>query len=212
MLTLQRKTLAMIDNQILYSNNVIDFTTVAAETCVYLERAAEYSKQNFISRGVKLLSLLYLKTTLLDDLNTESEGFLERFVTETDYLYIKNQVEQLLGADDSFLEVFHPDMPYSDTPIAAFISENLADIYQELKDFIENFQIGEAEIMISALIACVEAFAEHWGQKLLNALRALHNLRFGENFDNEDFDKRLDSSEYRRIDRDQFLNFQTDEE
>ncbi|NLI71437.1 MAG: DUF5063 domain-containing protein [Bacteroidales bacterium] len=202
----------MIDNQILYSNNVIDFTTVAAETCVYLERAAEYSKQNFISRGVKLLSLLYLKTTLLDDLNTESEGFLERFVTETDYLYIKNQVEQLLGADDSFLEVFHPDMPYSDTPIAAFISENLADIYQELKDFIENFQIGEAEIMISALIACVEAFAEHWGQKLLNALRALHNLRFGENFDNEDFDKRLDSSEYRRIDRDQFLNFQTDEE
>ena len=103
-------------------------------------------------------------------------------------------------------------MPYSDTPIAAFISENLADIYQELKDFIENFQIGEAEIMISALIACVEAFAEHWGQKLLNALRALHNLRFGENFGNEDFDKRLDPSEYRRIDRDQFLNFQTDEE
>lgn len=202
----------MSETQTIYSNNVIDFTTLAAETCVYLEHAAESSKQDFISKGVKLLPLLYLKATLLDDLNTESEGFLERFVTEIDYLYVKNQVEQLLGADDSYLEVFHPDMPYSDTPIAAFISENLADIYQELKDFIENFQIGEAEIMTSAVIACVEAFAEHWGQKLLNALRALHNLRFGESFGSEDFDEELNPSEYRKLDRNKFLNFQNNEE
>lgn len=202
----------MSENQIIYSKNVIEFATVAAETCLFLERARENSKPDFIAKGIKILPLLYLKTILLDDINDESEGFLERFVSEDDYLYIKNQVEQILGADDSFLEVFHPDMPYSDTPIAAFISENLADIYQELKDFLTNFQIGEAEIMTSALIACVETFAEHWGQKLLNVLRALHSLRFSDNFGQEDTDEGFDSGEYRKLGRDSFLKFLNDEE
>lgn len=209
---MQRKILTMSENQTIYSKKVIEFATVVAETCLFLERASENSKQDFVSKSIKLLPLLYLKTSLLDDLNEESEGFLERFVSEDDYLYVKNQVEQILGPDDSFLEVFHPDMPYSDTPIAAFISENLADVYQELKDFIANFQLGEAEIMTAALITCVETFAEHWGQKLLNALRALHSLRFSEKFGSENFDEGFDSSEYRKLDRNSFLNFQNDEE
>ena len=209
---MQRKILTMSENQTIYSKKVIEFATVVAETCLFLERASENSKQDFVSKSIKLLPLLYLKTSLLDDLNEESEGFLERFVSEDDYLYVKNQVEQILGPDDSFLEVFHLDMPYSDTPIAAFISENLADVYQELKDFIANFQLGEAEIMTAALITCVETFAEHWGQKLLNALRALHSLRFSDKFGSEDFDEGFDSSEYRKLDRNSFLNFQNDEE
>ncbi|MFV0391991.1 MAG: DUF5063 domain-containing protein [Paludibacteraceae bacterium] len=201
----------MSDTPFIYSKNPIEFTTVAAETCLFLEHAAERSKKDFIVQAVKLLPLLYLKTSLLDDIEEETEGFLERFVTEDDYMYVKNQVAELLGADDSFLEVFHPDMPYSDTPIAAFISENLADVYQELKDFAVNFQIGEVEIMTSAMVVCVEAFAEHWGQKLLNALRALHALRFGGL--SEEQDARLDDPKaYRKLDRNSFLNFQSDEE
>lgn len=209
---MQRKILTMSENQIIYSKNVIEFATVVAETCLFLERASENNKQDFVSKGIKLLPLLYLKTILLDNLNEESDGFLERFVSEDDYLYVKNQVEQILGPDDGFLEVFHPDMPYSDTPIAAFVSENLADIYQELKDFIANFQLGEAEIMTAALTACVETFAEHWGQKLLNVLRALHSLRFSEKFGSEDFDEGFEPGEYRKLDRNSFLNFQNEEE
>ena len=158
----------MSENKLIYSKKSIEFATVVAETCLFLERVTEFTKSDFISKATKLLPLLYLKTSVLDYLDEESNGFLERFVTEADYNYVKNQVADILGPNDSFLEVFHPDMPYSDTPIAALVSENLADIYQELKDFAANFQIGEEEIMTSALILCVETFAEHWGQKLLN--------------------------------------------
>ncbi|MHB9056076.1 MAG: DUF5063 domain-containing protein [Paludibacteraceae bacterium] len=201
----------MSENQIIYSNSVIEFTTVIAETCLFLENAEETSKPDFISKLIKLLPLLYLKTSLIDVSLEESDGNIERFVTEDDYLFVKNQIENLLGPDDSFLEVFHPDMPYSDTPIAAFISENLADIYQELKDFVMNFQIGEAEMMTSALVVCVEAFAGHWGQKLLNALRALHALRYSDNFGNEDVDENLNPKEYRKLDRNSFLRFQSED-
>lgn len=200
----------MSDTPFIYSKKSIEFTTVAAETCLFLEHANEQRKMDFIIQAVKILPLLYLKASLLDDIHEESEGFLERFVTEEDYMYVKNRIAEQLGADDSFLEVFHPDMPYSDTPIAAFISENLADVYQELKDFAANFQLGEVEIMTSAMVMCIESFAEHWGQKLLNALRALHALRFGALTDEQDASLD-DPKAYRKTDRNSFLNFQIDE-
>lgn len=201
----------MNQNQLVYSKNVIEFATVVAEVCLFLENSGQNSKADFISKSVKLLPLLYLKTSLVDVSEVESDGNVERFVSEDDYLFVKEQVEQLLGVDDSFLETFHPDMPYSDTPIASFVSENLADIYQELKDFAANFQIGEEEIMTAALQMCVEAFAEHWGQKLLNSLRALHALRYNDGFGEEE-DESFDSENYRKLDRDSFLRFQTDDE
>lgn len=202
-----------MNNDILYSSQVIEFATAAAETCLFLERCAQLDKVKFIDQSTQLLPLLYLKTRLLKiPCSNEFEGFLERFVTEEDHRLVSTEIAALLGTDDTFLEVFHPDMPYSDTPIVAFISENLADIYQDLKDFAGNFQLGETSIMAAALEQCVNAFAEHWGQKLLNTLRALHALRVGNTAD--DFDDLPNQGNYRRMNADSWMNFmkKTDEE
>ena len=165
-----------------YSKNVIEFVTVAAETCFFLERVSSCSRSDFVSQSAKLLSLLYAKTLLLEMPESVFDEQPERFVTETDYQYVKESIETLLGNDNVYLEVFHPQMKYSDTPIAAFISEDLADIYQELRDFAANYRLGVTDIMNDALVVCLEAFAEHWGQKTLNALRALHALRYADDF------------------------------
>lgn len=200
-----------MENQFIYSKNVIELVTVVAESCLLLENCTQISKEEFIQKTIKILPLLYLKTTLVEMDETDDDSS-ERFVNEDDYLYIKQQVETLLGADDAFLEVFHPDMPYSDTPIASFISENIADIYQELKDFAANYQLGETYIMESALYNFLQSFAEHWGQKLLNVLRALHAIRYSERFGVEEDNASLNTNEYRKIDRNSFLRFQTDDD
>jgi hypothetical protein len=200
--------LDQLPDHIVYSKNVIEFVTVAAETCLFLERAAELSRTDFIQKSVKILPLLYLNASLLDVPEAVYDNITEKFVNEEDYQFVREQVEQLLGSDDSYLETFHPDMAISDTPIAAFVSENLADIYQELKDFAASYQLGDTDVMNDALVACLEAFGEHWGQKLLNALRALHALRFSDGFGVEDDD----SSSKKVIDRNSFLKFQHDED
>ena len=133
----------------------------------------------------------------------------ERFVSEEDYLYVKEQVELILGADDSYLEVFHPDMAISDTPIAAFISEDLADVYQEIKDFAANYQTMDTDVMNDALVVCLEAFGQHWGQKNLNALKALHSIRYSERFESDEED--VDRTKT-KIDRNSFLSFLHDDE
>ena len=201
--------LDQLPDHIVYSKNVIEFVTVAAETCLFLEHSTDFSKTDFIRKSVKLLPLLYLKTSLVDSPEPVFDDAPETFVTEEDYLFVKEQLEQIMGADDSYLEVFHPDMAISDTPIAAFVSENLADIYQELKDFAANYQLADMDIMNDALVACLRTFAEHWGQKLLNALRALHAIRFTDGFDDQE---REDESEVKsKIDRNSFLNFLHDD-
>ncbi len=159
-----------------YQQDVIEFVTVAAQTCLFLEHTSELERADFLTKVTKLLPLLYLKTTMLTQPEPELEGFTEQFVTEEDYNYVRSGVQNLLGTDDAYLEVFMDDMRYSDEPITAFISENLADIYQELKDMAANYQTANEEVMNDALLACLEAFREHWGQKLLNVLRALHAL------------------------------------
>lgn len=197
-----------LPDHIIYSPPVIEFVTVAAETCLFLEHAAEHSTEEFVSKAVKILPLLYLKSSLLEIPQRVYDGLTERFVTEDDYLDVKSQVEMLLGEQDSYLETFHPDMALSDTPIAAFVSENLADVYQELKDFAANFQLADQDIMNDALVACLEAFGEHWGQKALNALKALHSIRYS-----VDLSESVDVVEPKaKINRDTFLGHLRDDE
>lgn len=168
-----------MEQSIIYTPQAIEFVKIAAETCLLLEQTSQYDKNTFVDKMSKLLPLLYLKSTLLiaDD-ETEIDSYNQKFVTETDYLIVKKQIQELLGEEDVYLDTFHPDMAYSDVPVAAFISENLADIHQELKDMIGNYQLGEVEIMVVALHECLHEFANHWGQKLLNALKAIHAIRY----------------------------------
>ncbi|MCE1155454.1 MAG: DUF5063 domain-containing protein [Bacteroidales bacterium] len=199
-----------IDNlpdHLVYSPQVIDFVTVTAETCLLLEHAGEHGYEDFVEKSLRLLSMLYLKSILLSVPERVFDDATERFVTEDDYNDVKDAVAVLMGGKDSFLETFHPDMSLSDTPIAAFISENMADIYQELKDFAANYQLGETDIMNDALADCLTAFAEHWGQKVVSALHTLrYSYDFGLNDDEEELQPAL------KMNRNAFLGFLRDDD
>ena len=67
-------------------------------------------------------------------------------------------------------------MKYSDTPIAATISENLTDIYQPLYDFVAEVRESEGDNLDEAFRACKDGFKEYWSQALCNVLRALNAL------------------------------------
>lgn len=175
-------------SQVIFDKNSIEFVTVAAEYCGFIERSREVGKQSFVDTALKILPLLYLKASLLPECELMGEDNLETFVTEDDYEYVRRSIAKVLGAQDDYLEVFHPDMAYSDTPIKKCISEDLADIYQDLKDFIGVFQSGLNVTMNDSLCVCKEHFAEFWGQRLVNTMRALHDVKYHTS-DEEDADE-----------------------
>ena len=167
-------------SQVIFDKNSIEFVTVAAEYCGFIERSQGTERNAFIDTALKILPLLYLKASLIPECEMIGEEDLEVFVTEEDYECVQYSIAQVLGAQDDYLEVFHPDMAYSDTPIKKCISEDLADIYQDLKDFIGVFQLGMNTTMNDSLYVCKEHFAEYWGQRLVNTMRALHNVKYND--------------------------------
>lgn len=161
----------------LYSKSVLDFVRTATEYCKYLEQAQETERNDFcrVMRG--LLPMLYMGVTMLHDL-PEAAGWNESCVTEADYNYIRATVARIMAEADDFLDVFVEDFKYSEQPVLATVSENLADVYQALRELVEAFRKGYEEAMEVALCDAVAEFEMSWGQKLLGALRAIHDVTF----------------------------------
>lgn len=172
-----------------FDKNTVEFVTVAAEYCAFLEQLFDKEPQRVVDVLCRLLPLVYLKATMLPEV--EPEGlYLEESVTEADYEEVRTQLAQKLGEYDDYLEVFEEDMKYSDTPVRKCISEDLADIYQALRNFVQSYRSGLDEVMVEATAVCAEGFRTYWGQTLANTLRAVHNVRYGsdQEFDNTFYD------------------------
>lgn len=168
-------------NNIVFSKNVIEFVTVGLQYCSFLETFEDETTVSLTDKLTKLFPLLYLKAAVLTEVEIEYEIFQEVTVTEEDYNYIVSRLYSVFKGNDTYLEVFLEDMKYSDTPISASISEDMADIYQDIKNFISIYEQGIEENMQEALYICQENFKLYWGQKLVNVLRALHSLKYSSN-------------------------------
>ena len=181
------------ESQTIFDRNVIEFVTVAAEFCKFLEQAEGCKRIHFVDTALKILPLLYLKASMMPRCETLGDEAPESYVTEETYEIIRMNLAGILAEKDDYLDVFVSDMKYSDQPITRYISEDLADIYQDIKDFIFVFQLGLNETMNDALAICQENFALYWGQKLVNTLRALHEVRYAAADDEEEASDETDA-------------------
>jgi hypothetical protein len=181
---------------VIFDRDVIEFVTVATEFCSFLEHAEGMKRNTFVDTILKILPLLYIKASLLPKNEWKTDGNLENYVTEDIYEILRIDLSTVMGEKDDYLEVFLPDMIYSDTPVRRCISEDLADIYQDIKDFVFVFRLGLNETMNDALVCCKENFESLWGQKLVNTMRALHDVKYNPDTglnENEVFDDEEDT-------------------
>ena len=161
-----------------YSRNVVEFTAAAVEFCKYAERAVEMKGDEILKILQRILPYLYIKASLLPALEPYFEDGNEKFVTESDWSRIHDTLRDKFGTADDYLEVFDEKMNESEVPVVSSLSENMADIYQDLKDFLLLYQTGTQEVMNDAVWECRLNFENIWGQKLTNSLRAIHRFLY----------------------------------
>ncbi len=167
-------------NDTVYSQPVVEFVAVANEFCQLIESVQEHPTHKLIDVGRKLLSLLYFKASLLPELEPILDDALEKYVNELDYNLLMQKWLNKLGEHDHFYEIFDPEIQFGTETVTASISENLLDIYQDTKDFISAYNFGNEEVMNDAIAECSSQFRNVWGQRLVNVLRALHQLYFSD--------------------------------
>lgn len=169
----------MMESSTVLNNNSLAFIGLCNEYCQTLESARETECDDFIAAMLRLLPRIYITASDLkvDDLGLE-EPYIDGRLDEDYYDSIRRSIENLLGPDDTYLEVFEEDMKYSDTPIAASVSEGLADIFQVLYNFLEAIKDVPNELIDQALIAVKDDFQSYWSRILCNVMRALNHIRY----------------------------------
>jgi hypothetical protein len=173
-----------------YSRNVIDFVAVANEFCKYAERASEVKGVELLRILQRILPLMYIKASLLPQLEPYFEDENEKFVTEADWMAIHETLRKKFGSADDYLEVFDDRINDTEGPVLSSISENMTDIYQDIKDFLLLYQTGTVEVMNDAVWECRMNFENIWGQKLVNSMRAIHRFIYsGEEIENININK-----------------------
>lgn len=162
-------------------SRLIGVVRLSTEYCSALQSAREMERGEFIDVVLGLLPRLYFEFFDIeaDDMSVFGEGgYYSSYVDEDYYDSIRRNIETLLGPDDVFLETFEEDMKYSDTPIAASVSESLADIFQPLYNFVSSVKDTDGDSLEESFLACKEDFNEYWSQTLCNVMRALNNLKY----------------------------------
>lgn len=171
---------------IVYSRDTVEFVTVAAEFCGYVEGSQGRNRKDFVNTILKLLPLLYLKASLLQTLEVEEDFYPETFVTEQDYEYLRMTIAAVMGEHDDYLDLCNDDVRFSDEPMMKSISEDIADVYQAVRNFVETYRIGVEENMFGAVAEIEQSFNLYWGQTLVNAMRALHKCKGMQEEDDDD--------------------------
>lgn len=161
------------------SNNALAVMALASEYCRALELAGSTSPRKFTEKMVKLLPRIYMSVndlTYSADTPDQDFSFGSTHLEEAAYNQVNNTLAALLGEDDTYLETFHEDMKYSDTPIGASIAEGLADIFQVLYNFVEDVREADVETTFAHLAALRFDFTEYWSQTLCNVMRPLNEI------------------------------------
>lgn len=149
--------------------------TVANEYCHFVEKAHNYETKDILEYMQKMLPLMYLKGSLLPNVEVQVPEANERFVTEENWEIIFNELRDKFKPNDEFWSVDHADFNFNE-PEKASLADQLTDIYQDLKDFVLLYAKGTEAAKENAIKECKLYFEVHWGYRAVNALKYIHNL------------------------------------
>lgn len=148
--------------------------------CEMCQNARSLEKEELIDTTLGLLPRIYWLFFDLspDVISLVENDYFSTYVDEELYNYVQQGIAEILGEEDSYLETFHEDMKYSDTPIGASVSEGMADIFQPLYDFISIVKDSDGIQLSEAFLDCKEKFESYWSQNLCNVMKALNDIKF----------------------------------
>lgn len=161
-----------------YSPLVLEFLAVAHKYCIFIEEIHQYNLQEVRDYLHKALSLLYVRGAVLPALTEEDSDMNEKYVTEEQWQIVFNELREKFGNTDEYWFVEN-DNPHNDL-IRGSLSDNLSDIYQDMKDFVILYQKPMRDSKVAAVWEISQLFKAHWGFRVVNVLKVLHYQLFSD--------------------------------
>jgi hypothetical protein len=167
-------------NQILYSEEVLEFVRLSKDYCTLLETDLELSQDEFIRFSLYSMTAIYSAMIRIPQLEAVFDEGSEKFVNEQDWSEIYRKIAACMEGNNDFLDVPAQDEFDRSELITRKVSEDMSDIYQDLRDFLEIYRNAPEDVMNDALWECQNNFLSFWGAKILRVSSALHKIYNGE--------------------------------
>lgn len=175
----------------IYSTELLEFATLGVRFATIVERPKE--NENFVFSMLRILPQLYSLTLNLPEfIYNPNEDYIEEYINEQSYDKVRLAIESVLGEQDSFLRLEEEVGGQVNT--VAFISEYLADVYQHIGNLLGIIKERNEIALPSAIGRCIYLFREYWGQHLLLAQMALHQIYIEQQINN-DFEENFDETQ-----------------
>lgn len=171
-----------------YSEEILNFIQTAKDFCSWVEKADVYKRKTVLENGLRIIPVLYSQMTIIPETDPFFEEGNERFVTEQHWSEIYQRFSALLGPMNEYTDAAAIEEYDRSETVLRYVSEDIADIYQDIKDCVENYIIGTEEVMHDAIWECRSGFINHWGEKALRVSMQLHRMYFNaDSFEDDDF-------------------------
>lgn len=154
------------------SKPVMEMLAVAMEYCRFINEIQNCELPEAFDFLQKILPALYLKGSLFPTVEVDDDSANERFVTEEEYETVRVRTAAILGERDYFSTVDLANDDLTAVPVA--LSELLADIYTDLKDFILLYAKDNMAAKENAVANCRYYFQTGWGARITLALPYIH--------------------------------------
>lgn len=168
------KEYVMDIEKIIDSSNTKDLVLVASQYCTFIEKIHLFEQPDAMDYLLKIIPLMYIKGLLIPTFDIEDENIASRFITEEEYgivyVNIKDKLDQF-----NYFESF---TAFNNQVETYDLSEMIADIYQDMKDFILLYQKNTFTFQANALWNCRHNFYESWGTTITLILPYLHQLLY----------------------------------
>jgi hypothetical protein len=161
------------------AKSVLEMLTVANDFCSFLDKSEDYPKEAVLKYLQRVLPLVYIKSSLLPEVETEDESAIEHYVTEMEWEEMFNMLHAKFGEEDIYFYIDNHERSHQD-PVKASIAENITDLYQDMKDFVLLYQKPLTPFKQNAVMECRRLFADRYGYRIVNAHAAIHYLLFAE--------------------------------
>ncbi|HOF15638.1 MAG TPA: DUF5063 domain-containing protein [Bacteroidales bacterium] len=160
---------------VIESQNTKDLHLVASQFCTFIEKIQPFQQQDAMEYLIKIIPLLYIKGILIPHFEfDEEENMAIRLLTEEEYEIAYLSIKEKFDTYNYF-EFFNQSINQVES---IDLSELIADLYQDLKDFVLFFNQNTFRSQSAALWLCRVNFYERWGKIITQLLAYLHPLLF----------------------------------
>lgn len=145
--------------------------------CALLEYSGDWPPSDFLNQLAIAMANLYAAALTLPDVEVkdspvnEKTKSSERKVLSADGL---RALRHKLGDFETYWQVHNPYE--DDVPVRAGIIDDLGDIYHDYRRYLDIYRGGSDHEVSEAVWHWKFMFEEHWGDHLVDSLRAIHRL------------------------------------